>query len=168
MDLGTLITGLVMLGLCALPFVLMHFNRKKIKEQMLFSISKMVSHEHGKLTDFEFTSIAIIGLDENQSKVFMYRKHKDRETRELVKLSDFQRCEIEKTFAGVKKATGETSDLERVDLKFIPKTSGINAINLGFYNSKESLSLKDELEFAKNWETKINNLFQRINGLTDM
>ena len=99
MDLGTLITGLVMLGLCALPFVLMHFNRKKIKDQMLFSISKMISHENGKLTDFEFTTHAIIGLDENQSKVFMYRKHKDRETRELVKLTDFQRCQIEKTYA---------------------------------------------------------------------
>lgn len=156
MDLGTLITGLIMLGVCVLPFVLMHFNRKKIKKQMLFSINKMVAHEKGKLTDFEFTTNTIIGLDENQNKVFLYRKHKDRETRELVRLTDFDRCEIEKTYSRSEQTTENYSDIERVDLKFIPKSNGKEFFLMELYNAKESFSLKDELVFAKTWVDKIN------------
>ncbi len=162
MDLGTLITGLFMLGLCALPFVLMHFNRKKIKKQMLFSISKMVSNEKGKLSDFEFTPNSIIGIDENQSKVFLYKKHKDRETREFVKLEDYEKCELEKTFSHGKREGQDNSEIERVNLKFTPKTKGGETLLMEFYNSNESFNLKDELEFAKNWETKINNQLYRI------
>jgi hypothetical protein len=160
MDTGTMVVGLFMLALCVLPFALIHFNRKKIRGQMLFSISKMVAHEEGKLTDFEFTTSAIIGLDGNQNKVFLYRKHKDRETRELIKLSDFQRCELEKIFSLGQKASQDASEIERVNLKFIPKTKGIEAFLMEFYNASESFNLKDELEFAKNWEIKINKQLQ--------
>ncbi|MGJ8660512.1 MAG: hypothetical protein ACSHXL_00605 [Bacteroidota bacterium] len=124
---------------------------------MLFSISKMVENEQGKLTDFEFTQNAIIGMDENQSKVFLYRKHKDRETREFIKLKDFQKCEIEKTIYKGEQSTDGSAEIERVNLKFTPKAKGVETLLMEFYNAKESFNLKDELEFAKNWEIKINN-----------
>jgi hypothetical protein len=160
METGTLITGLVMLALCALPFVLIYFNRKKTKEQMLFSISKMVSHEAGKLTDYEYTTNAIIGMDSEQNKVFLYKKHKDRETRELLNLVDFQKCEIEKLFSHEKNQND--TEIEKVNLKFYPKAKEGKPISVEFYNANESFNLKDELEFAKNWEKKINKQMELI------
>jgi hypothetical protein len=96
MDLGTCLVGIVMLSACIIPFVLMAQNRKKREAQMLFSLKKIAEGEMSEVTKYEICCNSIIGLDENNFKLFYYHKGTHKEKRMIVDLTKVISCKAER------------------------------------------------------------------------
>lgn len=156
MDLQTILVGSISIFLCFLPFIIMNINKKRRENKILHSMNKLAQEQGCTITQHEFCSELVIGIDENKKFVFFCKKSNDKETAQFVNLSSIQQCSIIHT------KDSETKVTEKIELCFTP--IGSNKANQLFeiYNGNESLQLMGEIQLVNKWEKLINDKLKRL------
>ena len=161
-DLGTTLVGVVGLALFALPFVYDYRNRKK-KEKLLFQSLNGIAQEHNcKISQYEFCSDIIIGLDESKNFVFFLRKRKENFISQHVDLSEIQTCRTAKKARTIKTKDGNLVIIDRIELCFTPTNNRMNEIRFEFYYKELNSQLIGQLQLADKWAKQLNERIKNI------
>ncbi|MFC4875038.1 hypothetical protein [Negadavirga shengliensis] len=155
-DLGTTLVGVVGLAIFALPFVYDYRNRKK-KERLLFQSLKGIAQEHNcEISQYEFCSDFIIGLDESKNFAFFYKKKEENFVSQHVDLSEIQTCHTAKKARTIKTKEGNLVITDRIELCFTPANNRMNEIRFELYDKEINTQLSGQLQLADKWVKQLN------------
>lgn len=157
MDLGTLLVGLISVGLFALPFVLTIRGRKRKQRKLMNSISALADRYNTKIGESEFCGNYAIGMDPEQRFVFFHKQFGDRVEEQIVVLLDMKSCKSLNQSSNV----GGNRVIERLGLQFVPKDRDKAETVLEFYNDNEDNQLSGQFQSMEQWSKLIGNRLKR-------
>ena len=149
MDLSTLIIGLFMVALCALPFILTGSIRKKNEKEIKNRIFDLAKLDNTIILQSDFWYKTSIGINTNSNELFFYRKINNCETSLKINLNDYQRCRIVKF-------NDSSNHIEILQLILVPNSSNKTEILLEFYNAEFYPQINLEVQLIEKWSKLIN------------
>jgi hypothetical protein len=156
MDMGSIITGVVIIAICIIPFVLLGGGGKKRKKQLLQALSNIAEKQNSKITQHDICGEFAIGLDETTNILFFYKKVKEKETAQYVLLSNIQSCKAVTTNRTSKDKGVSHSAVAKFELVLTPVDKNNTDIRLELYNAEDSMQLSGELKMMQKWEQTVN------------
>ncbi len=160
-DWGTTIVGLVIIALVILPFVLMHYNKKNKMNKLLRKLNDFAKQQGSTISQHEFCSDFVMGLDEHTNYVFFVKEKKDESISKFVNLADIQRCKIDKIMRTTRIDKNNYSVIERLELSFVPTVKTMDEQKFEIYDETLNKQLSGEIQFAENWAKQINSRLKR-------
>jgi hypothetical protein len=152
MDSGTLITGLIAVFFCALPFVFVMRNNQKQKralQNLLFQLAATHNHQIGYFEQWNNTAIGI-NTEEN---VVYYVKNGRQAVSEQIKLAEVENCFV----SNDKKGKDGMATTQRITLNFKLKNKDGQRSWAFYDNLIDPVLPANELELAKKWEKQLSN-----------
>src|SRR5215204_4861510 len=116
--MGSIITGLIILMICLLPFVLMNRRHRKKEREFLKELHSKSDNKKAKISQYDSWSNAAIGIDVNSDVVFFTRKTADSNINQQVILRDVAQCKIERINS---QESMRYKAIEKLELFFISK-----------------------------------------------
>ncbi|AEE53159.1 hypothetical protein [Haliscomenobacter hydrossis] len=163
MDLGVTLTGVIIVLLCIIPFVVMSQNSKRKKQKKLQNLFDFAAKNQGNITQHDFWHKSSIGLDETNNTLFFIRTLQDKEITQVVKLEDMQKCQLINTNRIINDQDSQVKVIDKLELSFTPRDKQQAAIVLEFFKvESDSLTLTGELQLAEKWTNLAN---AQINAL---
>jgi hypothetical protein len=154
-DLGTVITGLIIVGICVLPFAFAFLSGKNKEKKMLDALTEMAIQQGCKIHTNEFCGDFVMGIDEVKNYVFFHKLGKEKTLSTFVNLRDIISCSVHKVTKIENMKHQKISIVESVDLVFKSKSAHQDLI-FGLFNFEENSRLTGELAFADSWSKKLN------------
>lgn len=149
--MGSIITGLLIVTICVLPFVLMNRRHRKKEKEFLTALYSMAGNRQVKISKYDSWSNAAIGIDANKSVIFFTKRTDEGNINLQVELQDIRQCRIERT------NSPDYKSIDRLELFLIPKAKEKAVTALAFYNAAPgSPTLAGELQLAEKWCSTIN------------
>ena len=149
MDTSTIIIGLIMVALCALPFILSSTNRKSSEQTIKKAIFELAQKNNTSILQNDFWYKTAIGINTTNYQLFFYRKTKDLETSEIIDLSNYKKC-------SVIKLNDNSNHIDVLQLVLAPNTTKNKEVILDFYNSEYNPQLNGEVQLIEKWSKIIN------------
>lgn len=156
MDLPNLIIGLVVLLLCAAPFILMNRHSKNKKQKLIQTLNQLAASSGNSITEFDVFNDAIIGIDQNNKTLFFVKKLEELNVEEKISLKDYQKSEVKKKMSNHHGPSSNMQIIKKIHLHFQPKSSENREVNLEFYDENTQFQLNGELQLAEKWVVKCN------------
>lgn len=153
-------TGIILLLLCVLPFIIIRKNRQKRDKKFKDTIYSFAEESNCKIDVYDGWRNTIIGLDNHNRKLFFLRKMGDKHVRIVVDLLNIQGCSVLNTRWNTK---GEGNGMtQKLELAFSTRDKNKPVIPLEFFNADyDSLTMMDELLFAEKWSGLINAMLSK-------
>ena len=159
MDVGTLLVGLISVGVFALPFVLTIRGRKKKKNRLVKSLNVLATGQNTTLGQKEFCGNYAIGMDRENNFVFFQKTiKKELQPPQLVDLSQIKAC---KTLNQAINAKGDRT-IEKLGLQFQPIKNDRPETYLEFYHHEQSYQLQGEIQSMEAWSQRINDRLREL------
>lgn len=162
MDLGTTITGIIIILICVLPIVILNRLSRKREQELLQSLIGLAHMDNCKISHHDIWKEAAIGIDDSANIIFFTNKLNEIEIAQKIPLD-----EIIKTKVIITK--GNNSDLDRIeklDLEFTSKDKNKAEMTIEFYKASFGSNLNNELKLVNKWcnllNDKIKTLTKRI------
>lgn len=149
MDSSTIIIGLIMVAVCSLPFILSGRNRTKSEGEIKNSIFELAQKNNTSILQNDFWFKTAIGINTNSNELFFYRKIKDVETSEIIKLNEYQKCRVIKL-------NDNSNHIELLQIVLVPNSSNKAETVLEIYNAEFSPQLNNEVKIIEKWSKLIN------------
>ena len=157
MDLGVTLTGVIIVLLCIIPFVVMSQNSKRKKQQKLQNLFDFAAKNEGNITQHDLWHKSSIGLDETNNTIFFIRILQDKEITQVVKLGDMQKCQLINTGRTLNEQESPIKVIDKLELAFTPRDKQQTTIVLEFFKvDSDSLTLTGELQLAEKWANLAN------------
>lgn len=150
MDLGSTIVGLIIIALGVLPFIILSRGEKKKEKQLLQSISKIAATQNCTISQHDFCSNFVIGLDEAKKHVFLYKESNQEKEEIFVDLAQVKACKLIKEDRRINNKNESYSIIDKLYLSF--KTFENKEIRMEFYSSDVNLQLSGELQMIEKWQ----------------
>lgn len=163
MDLGAAIVGIVIIGICVIPFVFISANSRKRKERLLQGLFGYAEKNNSKISQYDLWNTSTIGMDDTALRIFFTRKVKDTETRQMIHLAEVQKCRVINSGRSVNTASGTNKVIEKLELAFTFRDKSKPETVLEFYNTdSDSLTLTGELQLTEKWNKIVNDCLSAI------
>ncbi|MFY8188583.1 MAG: hypothetical protein ACOVLC_11565 [Flavobacterium sp.] len=160
MDSSITVIGLIIVLICAVPFVVMYFNNRKKENEMMQSLHAMASNNKSKITAHEFCGDFVLGIDETKKFVYFHKQNKDFSNSSFVNLSQTKECHItKKQDEDVSKSS--IYAMQSVSLSFRKVNDVHHETHFELFNRQLNHQLSGELQFADQWSKRINNLLNK-------
>ena len=157
MDLGVTLTGVIIVLLCIIPFVIMSQNSKRKKQKKLQNLFDFAAKNQGNITQYDLWHKSSIGLDETNNTIFFVRTLQDKAITQVVKLEDIQKCQLINTSRALNDQDGHLKVIDKLELAFTPRDKQQAVIVLEFFKvDSDSLTLTGELQLAEKWTNLAN------------
>ena len=157
MDLGVTLTGVIIVLLCIIPFVVMSQNSKRKKQQKLQNLFDFAAKNEGNITQHDLWHKSSIGLDETNKTIFFIRILQDKAITQVVKLGDMQKCQLINTGRTLNEQESPIKVIDKLELAFTPRDKQQATIVLEFFKvDSDSLTLTGELQLAEKWANLTN------------
>lgn len=156
MNLGTAITGAILIAIFMLPFILMLNGRKKKEKQLVKSILAIANNHHCKISQQDISEEFAIGLDESTNHLFFIKKTTDKEIAQHVNLTEIKSCKVIKTGNTTGNKDDQYRSIDRLDLQFSFFDKKNPEIFFTFYNSEENFGLNGEIQMIEKWANIVN------------
>lgn len=160
MDFTTLLIGLLVIAICAVPVVLLSNNNKKQGAKLLKRMQKEMSKHHGQLTRYDQCGDFLIGMDEPIRKVYFLKELKYDVVFQTIDLNDMLQCKMVLVDRSIGKKSSDTRVTERIELQFTPKDKGKSVVSLLLYEANENPVVGDELLIANKWAERVQYLLK--------
>jgi hypothetical protein len=165
MELSTIIVGLIIIVVCAIPFVWMNLHNKGKHKEFRNLFNELASIHGSAVIQYDAWKQAAIGIDAKGDRIYFVRKKTDGDTHIEIELADIQKCCDSVATRSVSAQSLSTSVTDRVILSFVPKAKGNQEIMLEFYNVEfDSLMLRNEARMADKWSRIVNDKIALINS----
>lgn len=143
MEMGTIITGAVVILLCILPFVLLGSGRRKRQKQLLHTLQAQAAQQGGKISRHDCLREAAIGIDDEARTLYFVKN----DITQHIRLQDIKSCRaINNT-----RTVDNNRIVEQLALSLIPTGSGRSEIQLELYNAETDIQLNGELQLLEKW-----------------
>ncbi len=163
MNLGATIVGIVIVGLCIIPFILISANSRKKKERLLQGLFGLAQKNKGEISRYDLWNNSTIGIDDTAHTIFFTRKVKETETLQMIHLAEVQKCRVINSGRAVRQTVGNHQVIEKLELEFAYWDKVKTATVLEFYNTdSDSLTLTGELQLAEKWNKIVNDCLSAI------
>ncbi|WP_339709437.1 hypothetical protein [uncultured Kriegella sp.] len=151
MELASTIIGGILAAVCVVPFVLITQGRKKREKKMLQSLITLADQHDCKISEHEYCSDFVIGIDKTKQYLFFFKKTKTEETLQYVNLNGIERCKVNNIGHVVRSKDGNHREIDRLELSFTPKAKDRQEIEFQFYNVDVNMQLSGELQAVQKW-----------------
>jgi hypothetical protein len=158
MDTGSALIGLIIVLLCALPFILLGNSQKRKEKQLVRSLSQLAEKKNGHIDQYETGRDFAIGLDRVGGAVFFYKNLAGQESSQYIRLAEIEQCDVKSVSRNQSPEKGSRRHIDEVQLIFIPIHKDEAVIKLELYNSEENLQLDRELQLAEKWKKLLREL----------
>jgi hypothetical protein len=157
MDTASIITGLAIVAIIALPFFLHHLIKRKKEMKFLNDIITLAKSENATISQKEFwRERYAIGIDDTSKKLLYINKHKEKEEKTVVDLSKVEKCRIVTASRSVKTPNGNNTIIDRLELVFTFNRSDVPEKVLEFYDCTEFMTTDGELPLIEKWQGVVN------------
>lgn len=149
----TVINIILLLVICALPFGLMAWRRKRNDSRLLQSIQQhpLVNNT---ISDFDIHRNFFIGFSEEMNSI-MFKPTKGGSDLQLIHLDTIEFCKSNRLNRS--SVDGKFSTMGKIELRFQVRQPGKAEAVFELYNLDQgSLSVTDELMIAEKWSALIN------------
>ena len=163
MDSGTIIITIIFIAVIVLPFVLTSLSKNRKKSKMLQKISEMASGVNSVVSEHEFCSDFVVGLDHQLNYIFFYKKNDNREVTQHLNLSGYKSCKAVTYSHTIREDKSQYHVTDKLELCFYPIDKEKPEVSLDVYNSEfDRLTLTGELQFVEKWEKMMNERIKLI------
>lgn len=152
MDLSASIIGIICIAICSVPFILIAINQRKKKKKLTNDFYELVQLHGCKIDDFEIGNNYIIGIDQQNRKLFFQSNLESNVHHHIIDLDIIKNAE-----KNIRK-TNQGEQIMQLNLILNPKSTNKAPMNLVFFNFKHNHSLSGELQSLNNWIDKVNAL----------
>lgn len=157
MEIGSALIGLLIIGLCTIPFLLLNKSKKSREKQLIQALFRLAERKNNHIDEYETGRDFAIGIDRIARTVFFYKIFEEQETMEVIRLDDVEHCEPKTVSRNLPPDRGGRKVIDRISLVFRwiedePLTSW------DIYNSEENIQLSGELQLTERWCQKIREL----------
>lgn len=163
MDFGSVLIGMLVLVLCAVPFFIDYRNRRKKKNIFLLNLNSIAEQQNCVISQAEFCNDFVLGIDENKNFIFFYKQKKEESIAQYVDLGKIKACQTVKKTRSIKRNNDNIVITEKVNLSFMPATNGNGEMKFELYDEDINLQLSGELQVADKWAKQINNRLNNKN-----
>ena len=152
MDTSIIIMSIVIVGLIAIPVLLLE-NTKKKGKKLLKSIQDLAKKNNNKITEFDKWNSYAIGIDSNSRKLYYASNLQKDEQSTVIDLALVQNCKI----SNIRKTKSSKTEEERLVLEFSFIDKNKSNVTIEFYNSEvDGLTMQGEYQLAEKWMRIIN------------
>ncbi|WP_372947839.1 hypothetical protein [Mariniphaga sp.] len=163
MDLGTIIITFIFIAIVTIPFVLTGYSKKRKKKNLLRKLTEIAGNEGGTISQHEFCSNFVIGLDEMANHLYFYKKGENMEIAKSINLREFKICRLLNTNRTIGEKKSSYSVIDKLELCFYPNDKNRPDESLEIYNDEyDSLTLSGELQLAEKWEKLLNERMKKL------
>lgn len=154
MESNSIIIGLIILAVIALPIIAIQMSQslKKKKAKNEFIVEAKKNNVHISDVDFWGTYYAI-AMDSSENKLVYSKKTEDETVWITADLSQVTECYIHKTDRTVKNLTTNKTETDRIDL--VLRTKGQKDYVLEFYNIDVNFEMTGERALLQKWQERI-------------
>ena len=145
MDLGVIITGLIIVSICSIPFIIIGVHRKKKQKQAVQTFLALTK-EHGcNPSVYEFWNNSAIGIDKISGTAILCRTQNDIKSIRLMNLLEVNSCEAIIT-------RQESQVISKIEIVFSCSKKDKTSVRWEMYNSDyDSLTISNELQVIEKW-----------------
>lgn len=148
-DLPSLIIGICALAMFAVPIAWYQISEKMKEKKLHKDLSQYAQQERLTLTSEEvWGDHYALGIDKNSKKVVYLKHNEDGDQKEVIDLSDVQKCKVSNGTKTVREASGKKNVLTSIDLIFHYRASGKGASSLEVYDDANGRTLTYEKSIA--------------------
>lgn len=142
MNLGTIITGVVIAALCILPIILNFNKSQKHRKKMMQALDNLAKQQEGQINSYEIAADFAIGIDTTKNYLYFYRELEEKTITEVVDLWKISTAKI----SNITKITAAITVIERLELILNPKERKGKTIVLECYNADVNGQHRGELQ----------------------
>jgi hypothetical protein len=154
---GTIITAILFLLVCSIPFILLGRNARKREKQFLNMLTAVAEKNNCSISQHNFWGHAAIGIDEAAQMVFFTKKTPEMETGQRLSLHEIQKCRVINTSRTERNDGGNFTITDKLELAFAPKDRNKTETAFTFYDAThDGANLTGELQLAEKWCRIIN------------
>lgn len=148
-DLPSLIIGIIALATFAVPIAWYQISEKMKGKKLHDDLYQYAQQEKLTLTSEEvWGDHYALGVDKKNRKL-LYMKHtRDSDQKEIIDLSEVQKCKVSNGTKTVREASGKKSVITSINLLFHYRDSGKSASSLEVYDSANGRTLTYEISIA--------------------
>ncbi|MRT92254.1 hypothetical protein [Ancylomarina sp. 16SWW S1-10-2] len=155
MNLGSTITGAILVAICVVPVVMMEHKRKKKERKTLQSLINIANQHNCKVSKHEICGDFVIGIDETKKHVFFSKQLADGVVNQSVNLADVKNCVVQNATRRIVNKDSTTNVVDKLELNFIPFDKSKSDITMEFFNSEINTQLNGELQSFESWSKLI-------------
>jgi hypothetical protein len=157
MDTTSIITGIAIVAIIALPFILHHQIKRKKEMEFLNDIISLAESVNATISQKEFwRERYAIGIDNTSKNIFYINKQKEKKERTIIDLSEVEKCRIVTASRSVKTPNGNSTIIDRLELVFTFNSSDVPEKVLEFYDCTEFMTTDGEFPLIEKWQGLIN------------
>ena len=151
MELGTIIIGLIIIALCAAPFIFMARGRKRKQKELLNKLKSIAQSNNTDIGNFDFGPGFVVGLSSAKNYILFYKKKSEQDIEKCIPVDNLRKCEVKETKQRIRSKKGTEGIIDKLELVLYPKDQSAAPNSFEFYNSDDFLQLNGELQLAKKW-----------------
>lgn len=152
METGTLWTGLIIILIMVLPFVMVSMGNNAKKKKKLEQIYHLAKENNGQIDQVDIWKNKAIALDRQQNRLYFVEVLQGQSILSQYKLSDISKIETHK------KSRTEQNDIiiEQLRIDLIFKNKDTKNQHLIFFDIDKDGILNDEIKLMEKWNTLLN------------
>ncbi|PKP29564.1 MAG: hypothetical protein CVU00_14995 [Bacteroidetes bacterium HGW-Bacteroidetes-17] len=163
MELGTIITGIILLLVFVLPIVLLNQKRAKDGKQFSSELFDFALKNHCKISEHEFWNNSALGLDKETHQLYFIKNAVNHKIKLKIDLLEIQKCRIVNTNRNIKYKGENHNVIDKLELAFISRDKSKPEVFMEFYNTDvNNATLSGELQLIEKWFKIINEQLARI------
>lgn len=152
MSLLNILTIVLLIAVCILPFVIINIKRRKSEQQFLQVLLNHASQSNNTISQYDLSNQQVIGLADITNTLFFLKRRNNQDVIKQVQLAQVERCYINKKSRS--SIDGNYSATERLELRFARADKNSPEEVFELYNLEhDSLSMTGQLELAEKWHS---------------
>lgn len=157
MDIQSIIIGIIVIGLCFLPYVYFTKKNKKKDAQFFKVLSDKAKQLNCSLTQHEASGNIVLGLDDANLLLFFLKKLRGGDERlQHVDLTEVKAVRINNISRTVGEKDSKKKVIDKLQLVFSNYDYSKRDVTFEFYNSDETLVMNGELQLIERWLQIVN------------
>ncbi|HSK12303.1 MAG TPA: hypothetical protein VK907_03760 [Phnomibacter sp.] len=156
MELGSTITGAILLVLCIAPFVIIYYKSKQKEKNSLQALKTYARQHDGTIGHHEFCGNFLLGMDHTGKFVYFSRQDNGERIFQHIGLSAISTCQAVKKKRSVDGRKDGMEIIERVELCFIPLKKENSTQRFELYTEAMNRQADGEWQLVDRWVHLIN------------
>src|SRR5690606_20562470 len=159
MDIEVAVVSALMIGICALPFILIVRAKNKRKKLLVNELNIEANKVNCVITEYEIWRESVIGLDTNRNILFANDAGKNVQHFDL---KEYRSVNQLKTSYRVHEHGESRSVIERIEIVLDTDAGrGKSSGKILIFDAEETPLIEQEIEIAEKWEKKLREIVER-------
>ncbi len=153
MELGTLITGAIIVAICIIPIYFMGMDGRKRKKQVNLALQELARQHQLILVDSDYCGYFAIGIDQAGTTLCFVNLHPSVQMALMVPLREYRQVELLQATAHIHQQGIDSRLVELVGIRLLAAQHP--ALSLPFYDMNLDVQLSREVALADKWVKRI-------------